>query len=68
MVTAFSADHLVDAARSDGHHRGLQHFALRLLRQHDASLRHRLCYEALHQHPVEQREELSEGLKETADR
>lgn len=55
--------YLVDRSGSDGHHGGLQHFALRFLRQHDAPFRHRLCCEALHQHPVKQGEEFPEGLK-----
>lgn len=54
--------HLIDGARSHCHDCGLQHFALRLLWQHDATFCYRLRGEALHQHPVEQGEELSEGL------
>lgn len=55
--------HLIDGAGSYCHHRGLQHLALRLFWQHDATLRYCLCGKALHQHAVKQGEEFSEGLQ-----
>lgn len=57
--------YLGDRARSDCHHCSLQHFALRLLWQHDAPLCYSLCCEALHKHPVKQRKEFSESLETT---
>lgn len=61
-------NYLVDRAGSHSHDGGLQHFALRLLRQHDAPLRYRLCGEALHQHPVKEGEEFSEGLNKRKEK
>lgn len=60
--------HLIDRARSYCHYCGLQHLALRLLWQHDATLCYRLCGKAIHQHTVEQGEEFSEGLQVTTKR
>lgn len=57
------ARYLVHGAGPDRHHGGLQHLPLRLLRQHDAPLGDGFRHETLHQHAVEQREELPEGLQ-----
>lgn len=59
-----SCSDLVDRSGPDCQHCGLQHFALRLLRQHDAALGYRLRRETFHQHAVEQWQEFSEGLRE----
>lgn len=58
-------DYLIYRARSYCHHCGLQHLALGLLWQHDATFCHRLSGKTLHQHSVKQGEEFSEGLRVT---
>lgn len=54
--------YLVHRARSDCHDCGLQHLALGLLWQHDATFCDGLRNKTLDQHTIKQGKELSEGL------